>query len=161
MTPLQPVCLEVARLLDADRDKALEILDSICATHERDPRGYYHSSLHTWWGPIDIRWKGMADEAPRAILHLGRMAGIPGRGQPSLDGSRLLLDTRALDGVPDTILNAMAGRRLGELAMFENAFLDRLANVRVLGIGEGEDGAPFLMLDVEMVQWDHMQSEKT
>jgi len=116
----------------------------------RDPDVTQTTYVHTSEGMVRLAWPR---RAPRVIasLLMGPM-GAGTRSLPSFVGRSLMLKRDAFANLPDIVMAAMPGRRLGEIAHAEDAFIAAMSTMRMERIVEHEDHVE-IVLDVETTCW--------
>jgi hypothetical protein len=147
--PLEPVCRVLADLMTEHGEGMRHALRSLMGTRG-DGRTYF-DHVHTWFGPIRVMWD-RDDERAIATLRLGPLPGGPGDNHPCIRGRSLLVRHASLAAVPQTLMGALVGRRLGEVAMFDNPFLERVAAERIVKVVDRDDHVG-IELDMDLVRW--------
>lgn len=151
--PIYPVTPQLAAHM-REHAAAVEAEARSLAYHRsRDPGGDYAGHVHTALGPIALRWKPLNPKAS-ATLRMGPLATAtsPDAGLPHLDQGTLVLGRDALAGLPETLWEALLGRRLGELLTYPNPFVARLSDLRIRGTLRLVSTL-HVHLDVDLVDW--------
>lgn len=146
---LEPVCTALAAILDDYRRQVEASLVQMQASRETGMTQTTY--VHTSAGPVRLAWPS---HAPRVIatLFMPSAGGTNGKSPPSFVGRSLMLGLETFAGMPHTVMAALPGRLLGEVARTEDPFIATMSTTRMERVVEHGDHVE-VVLDVGMTHW--------
>jgi hypothetical protein len=151
---IYPVTPQLAAYMQEHRDAVDREMDTLAEQRARDRQGDYLTHVHTYLGPITLHWDRRNPKAT-AVLRMGPMATIPSEkaGMPHLSQGTLIVGRDMTGDIPETLWEAIPGRRLGDVLTHPNPFMERLSDLRINGTLRMVSMI-HLHLDVPLVDWE-------